>query len=901
VEEVRSLAGPSWPELARLLPALGRPDRAGPAPPPEATDQVRLFEGLLGLLGALAERDVLVVVLEDVHWADHSTRDLLAFLARNLRRRRVLLVVTHRSDEPDRRWLGPLLAELGRAGAERLELARLDRAESAEQMAGILGAAPPADLRDGVFARAEGNPFFTEELLAATRAGSGEPPATLHDLLRGRVQAVSEPARRVLRVAAVVGRWAPHRLLAAMAGPDAGRLDEALREVVAAQLLVTRPGEDGYQFRHALLREVAYAGLLPGERARLHGEVAATIAAHPDWADGTGASVAAELAHHWEAAGDLERALPAAVEAGAQAERAYAFAEAHRHFERALELWTRVPRAADLARLDRAGVLERAGASAHLADDQARAAELYREALDRVDRAVDPVRAGLLQERLGRCLWLTLDDAALDACREAIRLVPPSRRRPSGPGSWPGTPRSCSCWPGSTRSAGGWPRRRWTPPAGPGPSARRDGRCPASVPCWSPTLRRAWPTSARPAASPPSRTTWTGSAGPACSWPGVARTPAAWRRGWPPRSRAPRPAAGSGRDGARPCSAPPAGLRFCSPAGTTPTSTFMPSWSGSGSHRDPSGCMSGSCLPGSRSPAATSPPRAAGWSRPRRWLPKQAGPSSTPSSPPRWPAPGQNWLWEGRDDEASAAVADGLAALARGGEDTDEPALFGLGLAAAADRAERALARRDAVGAQAARRHGDELLARLEATGGPPDRRLETAAVLGQCRAEQARLHGRPDPAAWAAAAAGWEALGQPYPAACARWREAEALLATRAPRAEVERAVWAAHEVAVRLGAAPLRRELERLARRGRVRLERPAEPAEAGTPSAARSLGLTRREEEVLALVAAGRTNRQVAEALFISEKTASIHVSHILAKLGVSGRVEAAAVAHRLGLAE
>jgi DNA-binding CsgD family transcriptional regulator len=87
-------------------------------------------------------------------------------------------------------------------------------------------------------------------------------------------------------------------------------------------------------------------------------------------------------------------------------------------------------------------------------------------------------------------------------------------------------------------------------------------------------------------------------------------------------------------------------------------------------------------------------------------------------------------------------------------------------------------------------------------------------------------------------------------------------------------------------------------------VRLERPAEPdrpAEAGAPSAARSLGLTRREEEVLALVAAGRTNRQLAEALFISEKTASIHVSHILAKLGVAGRVEAAAVAHRLGLAE
>jgi DNA-binding NarL/FixJ family response regulator len=143
-----------------------------------------------------------------------------------------------------------------------------------------------------------------------------------------------------------------------------------------------------------------------------------------------------------------------------------------------------------------------------------------------------------------------------------------------------------------------------------------------------------------------------------------------------------------------------------------------------------------------------------------------------------------------------------------------------------------------------------------------------------------------------------------PYAAACVRWREAEALLAARAPRAQVEQALGAAHAVAARLGAGFLLGELDRLARRGRVRLEAPAEPApapEAEAPSAARSLGLTPREEEVLALVAAGRTNRQIAETLFIAEKTAGLHVSHILAKLGVAGRVEAATVAHRLGLAE
>jgi ATP/maltotriose-dependent transcriptional regulator MalT len=145
------------------------------------------------------------------------------------------------------------------------------------------------------------------------------------------------------------------------------------------------------------------------------------------------------------------------------------------------------------------------------------------------------------------------------------------------------------------------------------------------------------------------------------------------------------------------------------------------------------------------------------------------------------------------------------------------------------------------------------------------------AAVLQQCRAEHARLHGRTDPAAWAAAAAGWEALGQPYPVACSGWREAEMLLATRAPRAQAERALQAAHQVAVRLGAAPLRRELERLAERGRLRLEAPAEPAmtEAPMTSIAASFGLTPREAEVLALVAAGRTNRQIGQQLFITPR--------------------------------
>jgi predicted ATPase len=205
VSAVRELVGPSWPELARLLPALGAPE-AGPA---GQAAQARLFELLLGLVARLSRQTPIAMVVEDLHWSDQSTRDLLAFLVRNLRRNRVLVVVTYRNDEPGQERLGPFLAELDRGGpVQRLELPRLDQAQTTAQLVGILGAAPAAEVVDAVFARSEGNPYFTEELLAAVRAGSRALPATLRDLLRGRVQALPQPAQQVLGVVAVA-RAAP--------------------------------------------------------------------------------------------------------------------------------------------------------------------------------------------------------------------------------------------------------------------------------------------------------------------------------------------------------------------------------------------------------------------------------------------------------------------------------------------------------------------------------------------------------------------------------------------------------------------------------------------------------------------------------------------------------------------
>ena len=430
VGAVRELAGPSWRELARLLPALGAPETGGP---PDQAAQTRLFELLLGLLGRLAEQARLVVVVEDLHWADSSTRDLLAFLVRNLRRESILLVVTYRNDEPGQQRLGPYLAELDRAGrVERIELPRLDQVQTATQLAGIRGATPATDLVDAVFARSQGNPFFTEELLGVVRSGSGELPATLRDLLRGRVAALPDRARQVMAVVAVAGREVSHRLLAAVVGLDDGALVESLRAAVASQLLVTTPGGDGYQVRHALLREVIDADLLPGERARLHADLAQALTERPELADGPPAVAAAEVAAHWDAAGEPTRALPARVQAGLAAERARAFPEAQRHYERALELWEQVTDPDRAAELDQAELLTRTADAAAASGRSQRALVLLTTAIDQLDPTIDPVRAALLYIRSGGERWATGDEpGCLAAFEEAVRILPaePSAER----------------------------------------------------------------------------------------------------------------------------------------------------------------------------------------------------------------------------------------------------------------------------------------------------------------------------------------------------------------------------------------------------------------------------------------------------------------------------------------
>ena len=423
----RAVLGRLAPEL---LPATGQ--RSG-EPPPESYAQGSLFEAFLVLLRQIANRVPLLVVIEDVHWADRSTLELLSFLVRNLREGTITLLVTYRSDELHRRHpLLPFLAELERSTrVERIQVARFDRTEVTAQIEGITGTRPEPDLVERVYGRSEGNPFYAEELLAA-RASNLYLPDTLREVLLARVASLSEPTQGLLRVASAAGSRISRTLLSGVARLNDDALDAALREAIDRQVLLPLDGavDEQYAFRHALVREAVYGDLLAGERTRLHAAFARAMVERPP--PETDASWTAELAYHFQAAHNLPSAFEAWISAGIEAEAIYAFDEARASFERALDLWDEVPDALARAPFDQVDLLVRA-AFLEQGASPARAVAYTRAAIALVDPEIDPTRAGILYEQLGQYLATLLDGGdPLAAYREAVRLVPeqpPSRAR----------------------------------------------------------------------------------------------------------------------------------------------------------------------------------------------------------------------------------------------------------------------------------------------------------------------------------------------------------------------------------------------------------------------------------------------------------------------------------------
>ena len=865
---------------------LGRPLPNRAAPQPADDGRLQLFESVAGLLGELASAQPLLVVLEDVHWADRSSRDLLRYLLARLAGEPVTVVASYRSDDLHRRHpLRPLLAELVRLpGVERIDLGPLAD-EEVIQLVRSLSDVVPVSTVDDVVARAEGNAFYAEELLAAALQGEALPWA-LADVLLARVEQRSAAAQQVLRIAAVAGRRVRHELVAAAGGLAPEALDEALAEAVHHHLLVV--SDHRYRFRHALLREAVIADLLPGEHVRLHASIAAYLAATP------GAGTAAERAHHARGSNDLPGALRASLEAAEEAHRMGAPAEHLMHLKTALALWSAVPDAAAIAERDQPAVLLEAASAARAVGEPHRAVALLRSALEVLGAAGDPEIRARVHYTLAQTLVRVEDPSG--AYREssaAIGLIP--AEPPSLVRTWAVATHARMSYSLGLLAEGDAAAEE---ALGAADALGLDG-------AWSDTvvsrlrargnvdpgelragLQQALERAGRSGdAEIEMRVLYNcatvafeaGRIDEALSWTRRAVTRA--------------------RDLGMEWAFYPTELRHLQVTALYVAGEWDASLTEAGvlsrvpdmaAHVRAAGLL---VLAGRGDPTARERLAEARALVPRLKEHVLLGLVT---------AAAEIDLAAWADDAAGAAVAarEGAHRL-REQWDDDHLGVLRLVAYALAPIGDAAAAARVTGNAAIADRWVAEGEALLELARSAVDvyRRtvgemgIEGRAWLARVEAEDARLHDTASPELWQAAVDAF-GFGHVYEQARSGRRLAEALLATgdRAGAADQARA---ALKVALRLGARPLQSAVEGLIRRGRLDVELPGR--QAVDPAAV----LTPREAEVLALLAQGRTNRQIGGELYISEKTASVHVSHILAKLSAGGRAQAVAIAAQRGL--
>jgi DNA-binding CsgD family transcriptional regulator/tetratricopeptide (TPR) repeat protein len=867
--------------FAEALRPLGEPwrvDRYSPG------SQLRVFEKTLALLTTCAASAPVLLILEDLHWADNSTLDLIVFLAHNLGGTPVLLLATYRADEPSSGGRMRRFADrTQRSGSALvLQLDPFERDELTALITAQAGCPLPAALTEEITARSEGNPLYAEELLAVSGEQSAGLPQRLRDLLLQRVARLDRQTHGVLRLAAAAGREVRYPLLHATAELPDGALRDSLRAAVEGGVLVPEPETSSFRFRHALLAEAIYATILPGEREEVHARLAEALARSE-------AAGPAELAPHWAAARRTSEALAASAEAARQAEAVFGLAEAHAHLERALALWPAVPDAARLTGLDLAGLCTWAAEVASRTGAAPRAVELARKAID-LSRDGDPLRAARLHHRLGLYLHeCGKTDAALAAFERGVELVPaqpPTAERAQALAAladglmltWRFDESLALCEQALAlaRTVGAHAVEL---------RARLDlGRDLAYLGRADEGLGYLWQALALAGRSGDP---------PALLHAYVSLTDVLMMLGRPQESA---------RVGER-------GLEAVGRYGIDSTvlaANTIEALIASGEW-DKADTASGAAL------------RAITANFPYMLLILRAdielGRGHFQAARAHLEAAlatlredrGQGIydvfraelaLWERRWTEAHQAVRDGLGA-ARSHQAAQLRVWFcAKGLRAQAELAALARARRDADAARNWLTRAEELItvARRAAAQAAPIT-PNAAGWLALAEAEYARARGVARPESWSQAADSWKRLERPPLVAYCRWRQAESLVAIGASRAEAAVPLREAHAVAARIGAEPLLRELELLARRARLDLA-PVQAAVSPEKAALEEvLGLTSREGEVLVLLARGYTNREIAAALVISVKTVSVHVSHILRKLEAPNRLEAAAIAHRL----
>jgi DNA-binding CsgD family transcriptional regulator/tetratricopeptide (TPR) repeat protein len=892
--------------LAGSVPELRSPGEG--SLPIGAMGQQRLFGLMLEFVVELAGEDGVVLVVEDLHWADPSSADMFLFVARTLRRAPVVLIATLRSDEPPTApFLRPMLAELQRLpSVRRMGLEPFGREELAIMAASHFGRAPSDTEVDELMERTGGIPFVADQILAAG-PGADRVPGQLRDVLLGSLLGLSASAGVLLREAAAIGEAVDHDLLAAVTTTDEREVLRSLRELVDRRLLVAT--NDGYRFRHGLVREVVYGEVLAGERAAIHRRVAEAIASREAVSPGSWASV---LAFHWERAGDRHRALAASVAAGDNAEAMGAFGEASEHYERALGLWGRVTEPEAATGVGHLSLLQRAGDAAGRAGHADRAVTRLRAAIAATDPAVEPIQAAVLLTALGNYLGSAGDEREVFAVHEqAARLVkdhPPSAeqasvlaRRAQALLTWarPQEAEAAAEEAVMVATAVGAEHARWSALLTLGACIARRGGVDRAVALFDDALIfardhgdiellcRAYRnlSSVFIAGGRLSDAVDTAREGAAVARRlGVFRGEGAWIL-----SNAAWALFELGRWDE--CRRELMSIEDADPPGLTQfeAATLAANLSlAQGRSADADAQLAR---------AHRLAGRASGWTTLQLALL-----DSTAA------------LAENRLDDARAAVARYLADHDGGGDPmatagshlrmdvADLLDLLALGVRAEAEAALLARANHRPQAVRKAAAAAADLAARARSLAGNTTGARATAA-RAEIEAERGRVDGNSDPGRWATMIDANEGLSRPYRTARARHRRAESLLSQPGHRHEAATELRAGLAAALGLDARPLADEIDVLARRARLDLEADPERvtrhprADRSTPG--RSGGLTQRELDVLRLLAAGRTNPEIAEALFISRKTASNHVSHILTKLDVTNRVEAAAAGHRLGL--
>ena len=897
------IAGATWERLRSVLTVSG--PSSGVLSPDVGLERSRLFTSVLWVLHTIGERQPVMLVLEDVHWADSSSLDLLNYLARTAGQERLLIVLTCRDDA------------LGHNASTRRGIRELSRAEmarditltplGAEDVSQLLAESDvplPESKYGKVIELSDGNPFIALELAAHDGVEGAHTEALRHALM-GPLEDLTEDARRALHVAAVLGQYIPHEVLEYAIESTGGDVASDIRMLTERGLLVA--GAERYDFRHAIVRENVVAEMLPSERLAAHrAAVHGLRLSHQDGSP-TGRT---QLAHHLVAAKDYSGALPVVLSAARHARRVYAFPEARRQLAVGREvLWSRVDDAQALAGLSYDDLVRREAEMARWAGRPSEAAELIQKTMVRAS-PVGRCRARLELE-LGEALWAAGDPAAALAAWE--RSEGALQETPEDPASENPAPEDRTLRARVVASLA-----RGLVMTGRHESGRAAAELAVTLSEESGATRNALQariTLAIVVARQGDLETGVAQlrqclpeAIAADAFEAVVRCfgnlafllSAAGRMGEALQITA---------EGAQVC------RRFGPLLLVAPTlaENWVHALVATGrwdeardlaQELEQQWAAEGMALALHLELARVAAARgdAASFERTMSIIERFARADDPYALHDVTAARAENLLWHGDAQEAHRIARESLSHL---GDQQDFGLVVSMCSVALRAHADQVTTRADRVLSESAARETRHLLSIAQHAAERDSGALGHAHLL-LCEAEAARASLRQSADPWTTVVTTWQRLDCPYPTAYAQWRQAEELFGARA-RAQATRALASALQTAVRLRCAPLESSLRTLARHAGVSpLELETTATETAAPAAvgprtpdSLPVPLTPRERDVLQILTEGFSNQQIARRLFISESTVSVHVSHVIAKLGVSNRLQAAAAATRLNL--